>query len=365
MNNAIKHLVGILKKYNRKRNYKLKKIKNIIRSFACDSWFKSKTKIPRPNEIKKVVFLSFKHGIGDAIVMTGAIKTLSEHGILVSVISEKRTSFIFESNKYVYKTHSICDFDNSIMEDVSSEKYDILLDVNDINANSPQRLKIIKNARAKHVVGFNQKHLRTYDTSICYTEKKAHISDRYTAVLKKIGFDAPLFKYSVDIPEDDSIETNKFLKKLDFHKLIVVNPFATEKSRNLGDEQLNDIIRYLGGLKDVVTIIIGHQNIISKIPLIENVIALPFTSFFCAAQALKRSDLVISPDTSIVHLSNAFDKKLISLYNNKTGPEGECINSVWGPNYKNAVQILSPTNQVADIPSRTIINLISKMLYSL
>ena len=53
------------------------------------------------------------------------------------------------------------------------------------------------------------------------------------------------------------------------------------------------------------------------------------------AELIKGANLVVSPDTSIVHLARAFDKKMICIYRKELGKEDK--NSIlWGPNSENA-----------------------------
>ena len=53
------------------------------------------------------------------------------------------------------------------------------------------------------------------------------------------------------------------------------------------------------------------------------------------AELIKGADLIVSPDTSIVHLGKAFDKKMICIYRKELGKEDK--NSIlWGPNSEKA-----------------------------
>jgi len=53
------------------------------------------------------------------------------------------------------------------------------------------------------------------------------------------------------------------------------------------------------------------------------------------AELIKGANLVVSPDTSIVHLARAFDKKMICIYRKEL--EKEDKNSIlWGPNSEKA-----------------------------
>ena len=61
-------------------------------------------------------------------------------------------------------------------------------------------------------------------------------------------------------------------------------------------------------------------------------------------QLIKNVDLVISPDTSIVHISAAWKKSLISVYKNVTDNV-----YLWAPGYKQASQIIVNGRRVSDV----------------
>lgn len=60
-----------------------------------------------------------------------------------------------------------------------------------------------------------------------------------------------------------------------------------------------------------------------------------------AVEVVRHCDLVITPDTSIVHIARAFDKPMVAVYNKRklkdTGLPGYLI---WAPGYENARQIV-------------------------
>lgn len=55
-------------------------------------------------------------------------------------------------------------------------------------------------------------------------------------------------------------------------------------------------------------------------------------------------DLVISPDTAIVHISAAWNKTLISVYKNVVDN-----NDLWAPGYDNASQIIVNNRAISNV----------------
>jgi ADP-heptose:LPS heptosyltransferase len=61
---------------------------------------------------------------------------------------------------------------------------------------------------------------------------------------------------------------------------------------------------------------------------------------------IHEADMVISPDTSIVHISAAWKKPLVCVYKNITDN-----NDLWAPGYKNASQIIVNKRKISDMES--------------
>lgn len=92
-------LVTKLKYLNRWRNIKTKLIKLKLQIITSDAFLKRRTALPRNPQ--QILILMIGKGIGDAIVMTGFIKALTEMGKQVSVMTETRLSAIFNNHPLV------------------------------------------------------------------------------------------------------------------------------------------------------------------------------------------------------------------------------------------------------------------------
>ena len=69
-----------------------------------------------------------------------------------------------------------------------------------------------------------------------------------------------------------------------------------------------------------------------------------------AVEVIRCCDLVITADTSIVHIARVFDKPMVAVYNKRklkdTGLPGYTI---WAPGYAKARQIVCEEENVADV----------------
>ncbi|QIQ21209.1 glycosyltransferase family 9 protein [Zophobihabitans entericus] len=353
------------KHLNRQRNIKTKELKNNIKIFFLCNEKRIKTDIDL-NNITDIAILMYGKGIGDAIVLSGLIKILKEQNYKITILAEKRIAFYFENNSNIDKVILV---DKSFSaEDYQKLKtttdFDLLIDLYDKDLSSYIRFKIIKAINAKHTIGFNQKQYNIFDHSIEYKEYKSHITKRLTYLLDYLQIPAQEISYDVPLPEDDMAIANGFLQQYlqKYSTIVIFNPFSTNKMRDFSLTQIDKMTQFLNSRDQVLTIIIGEHQRISQLKTYENIIINPHRSFFVAAALVKSADLVITPDTSIVHLANTFNRRMICTYNNRMIDRNFINNYVWSPNYPNAVQLFANKNQVSDILPDILIQHIQEQL---
>ncbi|RTO96181.1 glycosyltransferase family 9 protein [Enterobacter hormaechei] len=355
------NLITEFKHLNRRRNIKTKAFKLRLRIIANDTFFKHRTSLPlNPHT---VLIMMIGKGIGDAIVMTGLIKALTDNGLQVSVLTEPRLNAIFSHHPLIQNHYLIKRDDSDFLtfSKIKHSHYDILIDIDDIDIHSPLRVKTIKRCKPAHTIGVNQ-FARVYDTSINNIDKTKHITERHMAVARMLGCSTDKLKYTVKLTQADEIAAIQFIDVIRPSRLIILNPYGTEESRNMSIKQIEQLCSLLNHKLDVVTVIIGAPDKILSIPDSQYCIKFLSQNFSHAVALVRRADLVISTDTSIVHLCNALNKKLVSLYNNKISPRGEENNILWGPNYTKAVQLFSVGNRIDEILPFDIVSAVEDLL---
>jgi ADP-heptose:LPS heptosyltransferase len=323
-----------------------------IKLFILRKRYKSRKALVSKDELKKcrkILIFMGNSGFGDAIVVTGVIKTLKDKGFEVTVLVEKRLVIFFKESKLIdrilvienKKKLSASSFD----EETRKVPYDLLVDFcqGPYLVDNLISLNLYKIFKPKYLVGFND-IFNIFDIPIKYKGEKEHFSKRFDAFLTAIGIFDYKIKYTVDIPSKYADETEKFLEQFKGEKIVCLNPFASDENRNFSLEQILGIVNYLNNKKNVRIILVGEPYQLScfkntrlpKCAVISNL-----SNFFNAAYIVKKADFVISTDTAIVHLANAYNKKLICLYNNRVLVGGSSNNFVWAPNYDNAIQLFT------------------------
>lgn len=298
-------------------------------------------------------------GIGNAIVISGFVKVLTDNGFEVSVIASERNCFFFNKMKILKRIFIIHEeryvSSRELLKIYGKQKFDLLIVLygKDSFIEAYALLKFYKILNISYIMGFDDS-LGLYDVSINYMgtgvnrKMDKHFSKRFDYLLAQLGITEYNLSYCIDIPQKYIDETRSFLDLFKNKKIICLNPFSSTDFRDFSLEQIKKILNYLDSKKDVKVILVGTQKqlcLLKKYELPKTAIVSPFADFLYVAGIVKFADLVISTDTSIVHLANAYNKKLICVYNNRILDYGEQNNIVWGPNYKRAIQLFTKDNK--------------------
>ncbi|EMQ1750423.1 glycosyltransferase family 9 protein [Escherichia coli] len=333
------NVISSLKQLNRQRNIKTKKIKTKARLAFLKMRYRRKTSL-QPDSYKTVCIFMHMQAIGDGIVTSGFIKQLQESGMVVYVIAPPRVSFLFtdivgvdafisyEKNKF-----------NELKAKIKKLNVDLVVDFSNFDNTAITRLQTLHLLKPKHSICFNHPAVTIFDTNII-DNRSIHSSERMKKVLSLLKIKnndyAAALNFDNKIYEPANIVANEFRKKN--KKLVIFNPYGSQNSRTLSDEQINKVLAYLNNLKGYHTIVFNMGKQINHNGL-DNVSLSPFSDAGCSFALVRHADFVITVDTAIVHLASALNIRQYCIYNNRMH-EGKFENNImWGPNSKLATQL--------------------------
>lgn len=124
-------------------------------------------------------------------------------------------------------------------------------------------------------------------------------------------------KENIDISYDIYLEDEKkyeaFFNEIKESKKLILNPYGASKHKSFNVETLENIIDYLKD-KDIAIILTYFGDKYKELEFLEKkykyvYIPKEIESILDTAILIKKSDYIISPDTSIVHIASAFNKK--------------------------------------------------------
>ena len=340
MKNLIKKINRIFQDYMREKRLKIGKYiwdkKEKAKIIEGDNFLKD-------NNIKSILFLRYDGKIGDMVVnslMFREIKKVYPY-IKIGVVARGAAIDIIRDNTNVDKIYEYYKDRKKIKDlalKIKEEKYDLLIDFSEMLR--VNQMMLINLCGARINIGLDRKDWKLFDLSIesgkdfKWTE---HITNRYLAYLIKIGLKKESINISYDIYLKDEIKYEDFFNEIKESKKLILNPYGASKHKSFNIENLENIITYLKD-KDIAIILVYFGDKYKELEFLEKkykyvYIPKKIESILDTAILIKKSDYIISPDTSIVHIASAFNKKMITVYPPKGGKYG-IDHLVWAPKSK-------------------------------
>ena len=337
MKNLIKRINRIFQDYMRAKRLKIGKYiwdrKEKAKIVEGDNFLKD-------NSIKSILFLRYDGKIGDMIVNSLMFREIKKvyPDIRIGVIARGAAIDIIKDNPNVDKIYKYYKDRKKIKDlalKIKEEKYDLLIDFSEMLR--VNQMMLINLCRAIINTGLDRKDWELFDLSIesgkdfKWTE---HITKRYLAYLIKLGLKKENINISYDIYLKDEKKYEVFFNEIKESKKLILNPYGASKHKSFNIETLENIITYLKD-KDIAIILTYFGDKYKELEFLEKkykyvYIPKKIESILDTAILIKKSDYVISPDTSIVHIASAFNKKMITVYPPKGGKYG-VDHLVWAP----------------------------------
>ena len=340
MKNLIKKINRIFQDYMRAKRLKIGKYiwdrKEKAKIVEGDNFLKD-------NSIKSILFLRYDGKIGDMIVNSLMFREIKKvyPDIRIGVIARGAAIDIIKDNPNIdkiYEYHKDRKKIKDLALKIKEEKYDLLIDFSEMLR--VNQMMLINLCGARINIGLDRKDWELFDLSIesgkdfKWTE---HITKRYLAYLIKLGLKKENIDISYDIYLEDEKKYEAFFNEIKESKKLILNPYGASKHKSFNVETLENIITYLKD-KDIAIILTYFGDKYKELEFLEKkykyvYIPKKIESILDTAILIKKSDYVISPDTSIVHIASAFNKKMITVYPPKGGKYG-VDHLVWAPKSK-------------------------------
>ena len=340
MKNLIKKLNRIFQDYMREKRLKIGKYiwdrKEKAKIIEGDNFLED-------NDIKSILFLRYDGKIGDMVVNSLMFREIRKvyPNIKIGVVARGAAMDIIKDNPNIdkiYEYHKDRKKIKDLALKIKEEKYDLLIDFSEMLR--VNQMMLINLCGARINIGLDRKDWKLFDLSIesgkdfKWTE---HITNRYLAYLIKLGLKKESIDISYDIYLKDEKKYETFFYKIKENKKLILNPYGASKHKSFNIETLENIITYLKD-KDIAIILVYFGDKYKELEFLEKkyksvYIPKKIESILNTAILIKKSDYVISPDTSIVHIASAFNKKMITVYPPKGGKYG-IDHLVWAPKSK-------------------------------
>ena len=278
------------------------------------------------SKIRSILLLR-NDGIGDMVITTPVIRALTQHGYCVSVMSQKGSLEVIKNNPYVAETFIWNDKcskkERAILEkEVRARQFDLVIDMRYpvFFAYNPDLNSLCHRFDAYYTMGWNKSRM-PYDVSINHYMPEEHITSLNQKFLEALGIHNADCQYELFVSSEAKQKAQEFIQTLHtkhFSPIVVINPYSGSYRRDMTEEQIKGTIQLLQAkYLQTVFVVIGIEE---RIKILVEKLNLPNVTFYASANILEvapliqLADLVISPDTSIVHIAAVYQKKLVALY---------------------------------------------------
>lgn len=314
--------------------------------------------------------------IGDFLVTTPLLESLktffpdSEVHILLSSANSGTASQAFRWCKkvYVYDKKNIVQSLLLVIK-LRAEKYDIILDVLD----KPSRTSglFAKWISAKYAITFTRSDAYSKYFTHCVqplSRQEYHICRRTVEILRPFGIDTNVLPLQIywDNTSNETVNVRNWIGKHNTNKIVALNIAGSHLSRFWGTSNIVEFIQqFQSRYSDATIIVFATKDFREHVEEIRKntgvVIAPTLLSFGEFASAISQTDVIITPDTSVVHLASAFHIPMVILYTHSNPEEHGML---WTPIGVQFESVITTSSNISDISPNLVLNAYEKVVSS-
>lgn len=282
--------------------------------------------------------------IGDVLVSIAFLKKLRSlfpSAEIDIVLSHKNNSAFWAISKFVNRKYllekGVFKY-IKLINQIRNEEYDIVIDLLDNSSSTSSILTRFTKANIK--LGFEKENRKVYSHIVRLPNKKEnHIIERLNSLL---------LPFAGNVKNEESLSFNLSFdsqsKAIDLLGVkskkfrLGINLSGSDDSKNWGTGNYIGFIEALETLKEKLEVKVfttkSNEKQLNEIK--ENVpnVAAPFVNSFEQFTAMMSTcDIILTPDTSVVHLCSAFNIPCIALYTYSNNPN---VGMPWEPRSKHS-----------------------------
>jgi len=293
----------------------------------------------REKNIKKIAVVTTSDRIGDLLVKTPIFREIKKKDPNIKISLLVKNSSAKDIVIYNKNIDEFIEYDkknlNKIAKKIKSENYDLMVHLT--NEIKESDLKFIKKCSVKYLFGMNKKDWKIFNITVeegIEVKRDAHISQITKLILSKFGIKNADVMYDLYLDEDREKKVKELKKEFADEKVIVINPYSAKEYRSFNLESIKKILEITKDYKRILLYYGNKDEELRKIAKNYTNVIVPeeINSILDSVVYIKIADLVITPDTGIVHISSICNKKLIVVYASPKKETSEIIDyKVWAP----------------------------------
>ena len=283
---------------------------------------------------KSVLILKYDR-IGDMVVSTPIFRELklAYPNISISVLASKENRDVIKNNPYIDKIYT--NYKNQIFNDLPTllnlrkKNFDVCIELeHSVIPHAIFRLKIINPKKIITIhkdgrYGVKGIDLKLYDY---FTKKdtKSHFGKIWLETLIFFGISPSSYSYDFFLGDIEKEKAKKFTISLGKKIKIGINIEGSFPEKSIQKIELEKIcIGLYNNFTNIKIVILTQpdklietKKLILDLGLDYVVPSYSTESIIDAAALIEQLDLIITPDTSIVHIASAFNKPIVSIHEN-------------------------------------------------
>jgi len=283
---------------------------------------------------KSVLILKYDR-IGDMVVSTPIFRELklAYPNISISVLASKENRDVIKYNPYIDKIYT--NYKNQIFNDLPTllklrkKNFDVCIELeHSVIPHAIFRLKILNPKKIITIhkdgrYGVKGSDLKLYDY---FTKKdtKSHFGKIWLETLIFFGISPSSYSYDFFLGDIEKEKAKKFTISLGKKIKIGINIEGSFPEKSIQKIELEKIcIGLYNNFTNIKIVILTQpdklietKKLILDLGLDYVVPSYSTESIIDAAALIEQLDLIITPDTSIVHIASAFNKPIVSIHEN-------------------------------------------------
>ena len=262
--------------------------------------------------LNKILIIRFS-SIGDIVLTTPVIRCLkNQHNCSIHFLTKFKYKELLEHNPYIEKIFSIKNSSSEVVDNLKKENYNYIIDLH----NNFRSFILKQKLRVKHDTVYKESFERfLFIKTGIKLIKNNHVVDRYFKTFKKLSISNDGQGLDYFINSKINYHSKNLYSK--FKKYIVWVIGGTYSQKKISKTNILNICDKIG----FPIIFIGGKNefeageyIVSNRINGESINYCGKLNFDQSALLIKKSSLVLSNDTGFMHISAAFNKKIISFW---------------------------------------------------
>ena len=268
---------------------------------------------------KKVLIIRLNR-IGDALVTTPLITSLKNNfNPMIYLLADKKNHFVFKNNHAIEEV-IIFDKKKGLKETIkylNSMDFDVIIDTHTDVSTTVSFLIAYLDAPIK--IGFNKDNRKLYTHLVPILNTKIfHVIDRLLEITNYLlNYKGTLEKYNIEysISEEALNAAESFISNFQDKFIVGINISAGSEARFWGIDNFKRLIMALD-YSNIQPIILSAPADLAKAESIsDKMIPIYYSeSFEIFSAIITKLDILITPDTSIVHIASAYKIPVFGLY---------------------------------------------------